>query len=303
MWRNQPCVVLGRNQNPWLECNIPYIKEKSIILTRRQSGGGTVYHDLGNLNVTILTSKHEPEVNTKFACDTLSKYFNLDVRMGTRKDIFIGENKISGSAFRITSNASYHHFTFLISTDMQNLENSLISTYKKIDTKATSSIRSKVLNINDFIKVKPEIIQDFLIENFTKTFSPNHLFENKKIENWDQEMMEKNIKIQEIHNEIENWDHVFGKTPFFIFEINSNFKFGLTGLKISVLEGRISNLEINKSKKIDIELENRIKSAMIGVPFESTKIIENLELEICLVLDITRKKQLEEILNWIKKEI
>lgn len=100
LWRNRPAVVVGRHQNPWTECSLPAMREAGIPLARRRSGGGTVYHDLGNLNLTFFTSKkaYDRRRNLKVVTDALRLLQpGLDVRATDRFDILLnGHLKISG---------------------------------------------------------------------------------------------------------------------------------------------------------------------------------------------------------------
>jgi lipoate-protein ligase A len=94
IWRNGKSVILGRNQNPWVECNIPFLSRHNIPIVRRSSGGGTVFHDLGNTNITIFAQDHLPERNLKFVISALAKSFSLDAYISPRKDIFVDQKKV-----------------------------------------------------------------------------------------------------------------------------------------------------------------------------------------------------------------
>lgn len=101
LWRNRPSVVIGRHQNPWAECNLPAMRQAGIPLARRRSGGGTVFHDLGNLNLTFFTSKkaYNRQRNLKVITDALRHLRpQLDVQTTDRFDIYLkGRYKISGT--------------------------------------------------------------------------------------------------------------------------------------------------------------------------------------------------------------
>ena len=103
LWRNYPTVVIGRHQNPWAECNLRGLESQNVSLARRRSGGGTVYHDMGNLNCTFFTSKkrYNREKNLQFIAKTLRKCWNLDVSISDRDDLLL-ESKYKVSIFNIT---------------------------------------------------------------------------------------------------------------------------------------------------------------------------------------------------------
>ena len=94
LWRNEPCVVIGRHQNPWTESNVPFLRENAINLARRNSGGGTVYHDLGNLNCTFFTrrSRYDRTRNLNIICNAIREATSLNVAVNSRDDIVLDED-------------------------------------------------------------------------------------------------------------------------------------------------------------------------------------------------------------------
>ncbi len=147
---NRPCVVMGRFQNPWLECSLPYLTEKDIWLVRRQSGGGTVYHDEGNLNFCFLTP--EPSVNRRRHAELIQQaFFKADIKLeiSPRHDLWLDGKKISGSAFKQTKFGSFHHGTFLVSSDLGALEESLKHTFIPKTSQSIASVRSQVTTLNE----------------------------------------------------------------------------------------------------------------------------------------------------------
>eukprot|EP00667_Euglena_gracilis_P025508 EG_transcript_29972 len=143
LWRNQPCIVFGHNQVPWLECNVREAEARGVALARRVSGGGTVYHDLHNLCVTFFspntTAKDVPPspAAAAGAGPPFSKERNLAIvraALGTfgiaaqasgRTDLLVdvegAPKKVSGSAFRISGKRAYHHCTLLLGADLPAL--------------------------------------------------------------------------------------------------------------------------------------------------------------------------------------
>lgn len=150
-WRNSPSVVIGRHQNPWQECNLNLMREEDVKLARRRSGGGTVYHDMGNINLTFFTTKkkYNRMENLKLIVRALNAVQpQLDVQPTKRFDLLLdGQFKISGTASKIGRMTAYHHCTLLCSTDGTLLSSLLKSPYQGIRSNATASIPSLVRNL------------------------------------------------------------------------------------------------------------------------------------------------------------
>lgn len=152
---NRPCVVLGRFQNPWLECQLPYLVEKDIWMVRRQSGGGCVFHDEGNLNFCFITK--DTMIDRRKHAELLKEAFakaDVDLQISPRHDLWLQDHlgdwkKISGSAYKQTKFGSFHHGTFLVSSDLSTLEECLKHTMIPKDTKSIPSVRSKVIKLQE----------------------------------------------------------------------------------------------------------------------------------------------------------
>lgn len=128
LWVNNPCVVIGRHQNPWVEVNLAKLAENSTLLARRNSGGGTVYHDAGNLNCTFFTSrkKYDRKSNLEFICQILKTHWKLPVHVNKRDDIILNDlYKVSGTAAKLGNKNAYHHCTLLIDVNSQKLHETL----------------------------------------------------------------------------------------------------------------------------------------------------------------------------------
>jgi lipoate-protein ligase A len=126
LYRNSSSVIIGRNQNPWIEANIKLLNELKIPLIRRMSGGGTVFHDLGNTNYCVMMPREKFKRSTSVTM-IANALQNLDIpaKVNSRYDIVLGDKKISGSAYKIANNKSYHHGTMLIDTDISQLYDAL----------------------------------------------------------------------------------------------------------------------------------------------------------------------------------
>lgn len=128
LWRNNPCVVIGRHQNPWVEANIPYLTEVGIPLARRNSGGGTVYHDRGNLNLSFFSTKenYNRKYNLELIVRALFREFGVNAVANDRDDIVVKDKyKVSGTAAKLGRPSAYHHCTLLVNSNKISLSKSL----------------------------------------------------------------------------------------------------------------------------------------------------------------------------------
>lgn len=123
LWVNDPCVVIGRHQNPWTEVNLKNLNLSTALLSRRNSGGGTVFHDTGNLNCTFFTSRahYNRKKNLEFICESIRNEWNLEVKISSREDIFLNIYKVSGTASKIGHMNAYHHCTLMVDVDTTEL--------------------------------------------------------------------------------------------------------------------------------------------------------------------------------------
>lgn len=182
LWQNEPTVVIGKNQNAFLELNMQYIKDSQIHIARRITGGGAVYHDLGNVNYTFISKKKgndgiDFEHFTKPILEALST-LGLSASLSGRNDILIDGKKISGNAQHSSSGKVLHHGTLLFDSDLSVLTNALKVDEEKFKAKAIKSVRSRVtnikeqlgdINVSDFIN----LIASFLIKKYNpETISP-----------------------------------------------------------------------------------------------------------------------------------
>ena len=241
LWKNNPCIIIGRAQNPWREANLKSLRNDGIKLVRRQSGGGAVYHDLGNLNYTFMSPKsfYDKNKNLEFIKTVL---WGLDVYayISNRNDIMVrqGEHdfKISGSAFRETKNAAFHHGTLLFDANVTKLYDYLHQPLdKSFEFRGVASHRSKVVNLK---QINSNCTMEYFINTVIKKVGvkPVYLSDHCNNEYITQEM-----------NKLVSWEWKYGKTLPFTQEIALG---GKDSMIINVQQGNIKSIQLTIANKV-----------------------------------------------------
>ncbi|KZT66040.1 Lipoyltransferase and lipoate-protein ligase [Daedalea quercina L-15889] len=281
LYRDDPCVVIGRNQNPWKEVNLEASRRTGVPWIRRRSGGGTVYHDWGNTNFSI----HLPRTSfdrhaTAQVVLRAVRSLGIDARVNDRNDICVGEYKISGpgsrgflaagyvsgSAYKIVNNRAYHHGTMLISTKLGLLGDLLHVSKNTIQTKGVESVRSPVRNLQQF---NPAVSHETFVNAVVAAFRTEYgIDEEIRIVQEDA-----NVKdIEYIRNgmaELPSWDWAFGQTPEFSQKVTTKFSWGELTAEIRSKHGVILSCCFEMSNRRDLELEQQL--AALGEKLKQQK--------------------------------
>lgn len=185
---NKPCVVIGRNQNIYEELDLLYCIENQIEICRRISGGGTVYHDLGNINIAFFSNCQSYKVNNyHYFMNDLFRFLQskgIEVYLNERNSIYIGDYKIGGNAQFTNRKNILSHCTLLFDANLDQLEKSIQSPFKQIESKASKSVRSNVKNLSELLKnSNRDIFIKELIDYFSNhtKINPIHLDNDQKI--------------------------------------------------------------------------------------------------------------------------
>ncbi len=243
LYENNPVVVIGRFQNPWRECRTGMVKRNAVDLRRRISGGGTVVHGPGNLNISIISGIPVPEKekNMEFVIRALSRT-GVTVEMNGRYDLFLnkteGENtgvfKVSGSAFRQTARCSMHHFTLLVNADLGKLGLYLHNPNRVIETRSVASNPSPVANLHDKL---PGLTVSDVIDVLTTEWSPS-----MKPVHIGPEDFKKLPGFREAWKRLVSDEWTWEKTPKFRESITGLKGQGDVSFDIEVCDGRISEV-------------------------------------------------------------
>lgn len=268
LYRNTPSIVVGKHQNTLAEINLPFVQEKEIEVVRRISGGGTVFHDLGNLNFVFISSGREGElVNYKqhtIPIIKAMKKLGLEVHLGKRNELLLGELKISGTASHVFKNRVMHHGTLLFSSRMKDLSNALKVKGGKFKDRAVKSVPSRVTNIQDHLdkKMGIEKFQGFLFEAVTDILKGS-------VYAYSQEDLEEIHKLKE--KKFSSWEWNFGYSPRYEFSKSLQLEDGKLVLNMNVEKGIIKEVsfqgEFLGSKDI-----HGLEDILVGVIHDPTSI-------------------------------
>lgn len=236
LWQNNKTVVIGKNQNPYKECNLDFMEENNITLTRRFSGGGAVYHDLGNLNYTLIMpeSKFDMEDVKKLLLSMSSK-LGFEPEFTGKNDIIYQNRKFSGHAYFVEDNTMVFHGTMMVDLDISLLSKCLTPSIKKLNSKGIDSVKSRVLNLKEIL---PELTTFQVQEAFIEAFEDVY----KNISSID--IIEETDANNTIVSKIQSKDWLYGETPLFDVTLEKRFDFGTVTVKADIKNNSITKIKI-----------------------------------------------------------
>lgn len=301
LWRNDNTVVIGRAQNPWKECNTRKMNSDGIKLARRHSGGGAVFHDMGNTNFTFMTGKpdYDKETSTKIIIEAL-KSLGLEVEASGRNDLIIHQEgeirKISGSAYREKADRGFHHGTLLLNVDFSRLSNYLNPDPKKLLAKGITSVRSRVANLNELL---PGVTHDIICRAVKQEFFKHYDF---KVEpEYISEKNPPNINgFADRFKEQSSWEWNYGKALEFNHNFDERFTWGGVEIQLIVKEGLIIDAKIY-SDSLYLDSLEALELGLVGRKYKREDISDLFEQikknhpEAVLTLSETQNWFLEQI--------
>lgn len=276
LWRNSPTIVVGRNQNTLAEVNSTFVDKYDLNVIRRSTGGGAVYHDLGNLNFSFIhNSQAEGKIDFKNylkpILETL-EYMGVKAEFSGRNDLLISGKKFSGSAQLRNGKKVLHHGTILVDLDIDMLEAALNCAPDKYQSKGIASVRSRVTNLSD-IWASTSTMDD-LIENLLKKCASEagQLYDNSIQEA--EKLAQKKYR---------TWDWNYGKSPAFNERLSHRFPWGAVECCFEVKRGIIKNCYISGDYFSTVETQV-IMDALTDVKHNPESILaalEDIPLEAC----------------------
>ena len=241
LWKNRQTVVIGYNQNPYSECNVKLLLDEGGHLMRRGTGGGAVYHDLGNINFSFIADKQLYDVKKQLSViqDALLSY-GLKTEISGRNDLTCQGRKFSGNAFAKGQHNNLHHGTLLIKTDGAMMQRYLIVDKAKLMKNGVKSVASRVINLSELVpELTSENIKQPLIASLEKVYGG-------KAEVLDFDTLINLSEVQAIKSEISSRDFLFGRWEQFKTTKKARFAWGGVeiALQIDEANAKINDIQI-----------------------------------------------------------
>jgi lipoate-protein ligase A len=274
LWKNNPNVMVGRNQNTYAEVNEEFCKKNNIDIVRRLSGGGAVYSSPENFQYTLILDKNDhQQVSFKSLARPLIAFLDtLDIHaeFTGRNDILIEGKKVSGNAQYHNKNILLHHGTILFDVDIDQLTKSLTPDLTKLTAKGIKSIKSRITTI------KERLAEEMTVDEFIEKFMDYQLNSSKDnyTKSLSSEEKEEILKIKE--KRWDQWAWNYGKNPKFSNMKKKKFDSGLVEINYEVESGAISKMKIYGDFFGDLPVDSLAKE-IVGVEFNKNDIRKRVE--------------------------
>jgi len=238
LWQSQNAVIIGKNQNPWTECRLVHMKNDGVDLVRRFSGGGTVYHDKGNLNFTFLISRMKYDETRQFRAVIQGlKQLGLRARISGKNSISVSGRKVSGNAFCFRAGTAMHHGTLLVSADLAKMGRYLRIEESAVRTRAIVSVPAEVANLSELEPgVGLEDATDAIVSAFLEEYgekaeeAPDDFFCGREV--------------TDLRRKYMSWEWKFGLTPVFDLDTEKTFPWGTVHVRLRANHGMITSAQV-----------------------------------------------------------
>jgi len=273
LWKSEPAVVVGKHQTTLAEFNYKVVKEHGIKVARRLSGGGTVYHDEGNLNFTFIRNEKEGKlINFRKYTQPIQsalKNMGLSTRFEGHNNLTVEGLKISGNAEHIFKNRVLHHGTLLFSTDLGLLNEVFTFPHVNYQHKGVRSVPAKVTNIRkwlhgnqDIASFQDQILNFILGTGITQTYS----FKSGEVQ-----------QIKSLASEkYASWQWIYGYSPTYRFQKTNPLKKGIFNSGLLVQKGRIAEIKL-KCNVLSSSVLRQIEDNLLGKRHEEGDLVESIK--------------------------
>ncbi len=277
LWQNEKTVVIGRNQNALRECKANLLEEEGGYLARRTTGGGAVYHDLGNLCFTFIASPERYDLERQMKVIQIAcRKYGIETEFSGRNDIITKDGyKFSGNAFSVNKKCKIQHGTLMINLDKEMLSRYLTPSEEKMKAKGVKSVKSRVCNLKELnADVTVEAMKNALKEAFEEEYGE---YERIGL-----------VEDADAYEMFASWDWRYGKSPECEVVHSKRFSWGEVQVHL-----KLKNLHIEECKvysdSLDVEFPEKLEKVLINQRFD----VKDVE---------TDDEKIEEVIKWLAQE-
>lgn len=264
LWQNQNTVVIGKNQNAWLECRTSLLEEEGGKLARRLSGGGAVFHDLGNLNFTFIMPKEDYDLDKQVSViQKACALAGITAEKSGRNDLLADGRKFSGNAFYQNRTHAYHHGTLMVDVDKEKLGRYLSPPKAKLAAKGVASVRSRVVNLKE---LAPSLTIDSMKGYMAKAFAEVYGSSATPLVLKEED----SSIIHALKQTYGGWEYLFGTPLPFSFRCERHFQWGHIYLQIDAKNGTVIGAKLY-SDSMDWTLPEKVETALLGCRFDTVQ--------------------------------
>lgn len=268
LWQNRHTVVIGSGQNAWRECRTGLLEAEGGRLARRSSGGGAVYHDMGNLNFSFIVPRQDYDVSRQLGVVLRAvRALGIDAEASGRNDLTVDGKKFSGNAFRLIKASALHHGTLLISADQEKIARYLSVSEDKLKAKGVSSVKSRVTNLSEFADVSVAAMEKAMIDAFIEEYGRAEVEDADTLEF---------PGLEEKVEEFSRWGWNYGASPKGEIERVRRFNWGSLEVHLTIRGGVVTEAFIY-TDAMDERLSEKIHDALLGCVLNAEALRERLE--------------------------
>lgn len=236
LWRNKPAVIFGRNQNVFAECDVKFLKKHGILPVRRFSGGGAVFHDLGNVNFTFLSKEQDADIN-RYRKVIRDAVYSLGIActFSGRNDLLIEGKKFSGHAYYADLGNFLYHGTIMVNVDFDLLSGALKPSFLKLHSNGIPSVRNRVVNLSQVnVGITLESVQEALMKAFAAEYGAD-----EPLIYIDSHNMQPSV-----YGKIKKDDWIYGESPDFDIRFERKLSFGNVTVFADISGGKVYRTKI-----------------------------------------------------------
>ncbi|MBQ4641809.1 MAG: lipoate--protein ligase [Oscillospiraceae bacterium] len=269
LWQNQNTVVIGKNQNAWAECRTLLLEQEGGKLARRLSGGGAVFHDVGNLNFTFLMCKEDYDLDRQVevirqACALAG----IVAEKSGRNDLLAEGRKFSGNAFYQDRLHAYHHGTLMVAVDRDKLGRYLSPPKAKLEAKGVASVRSRVVNLTE---LAPELTIDAMKQYMKQAFAQVYGCPVSTVVLTRTQQQQ----ISDLASAYSSWEYLYGSPLPFSFQCEGHFPWGHIQLQLDAKAGIVTDAKVY-SDAMDWTMPEILEQVLVGCQFEAAALQQAL---------------------------